>query len=228
MTDSATLLPSNASVLERAVAAADARISDTPTPLRDVWNPYTCPANLLPWLAFAYAVDEWDETWSTDIKREVIAQALEVKRTKGTPGGVQRALAAVGLPARVQEWFQQAPFGAPYTFRVHVEAEQVGFTAAQIAQLRRVVHQYKNTRSHLDGVEITVRTTGGPRPASIALAGVDARVSDGTPAYDDGLSALDFLVDGAVNGYDMTAQAADELRLILNEMPSKLTIPTDL
>lgn len=228
MTSTVTLLPSNASALERAVAAADARISATPTPLRDVWNPLTCPANLLPWLAFAYAVDEWDETWNTETKRQVIAQALEVKRTKGTPGGVQRALAAVGLPARVQEWFQQAPHGAPYTFRVHVEAEQVGFAASQIAQLRRVIHQYKNTRSHLDGVDITVKTTGGPRPASAALSGIDARVSDGTPAYQDGLSALDFLIDGAVNGYDATAQAADQMRAILLDMPSKLTIPTDL
>ncbi|MCT8178132.1 phage tail protein I [Variovorax sp. CY25R-8] len=228
MTGTVTLLPSNASALERAVAAADARISTTPTPLRDVWNPITCPANLLPWLAFAYAVDEWDETWTTETKRQVISQALEVKRTKGTPGGVQSALAAVGLPARVQEWFQQAPFGAPYTFRVHVEAEQVGFSAAQIAQLRRVVHQYKNTRSHLDGVDITVRTTGGPRPASVALAGVEARVSDGTPTYEDGLSALDFLVDGAVNGYATTADAADQMQTILREMPAKLTIPSDL
>ncbi len=228
MTDAATLLPSSATPLERAVAAADARISDTPTPVRDVWNPYSCPADILPWLAFAYSVDEWDEKWSTEIKREVIAQSLEVKRTKGTPGGVQRALEAMGLPAQTQEWFQQSPFGDPYTFRLRIEAEQTGFLAHQLTQIRRVVEAYKNKRSHLTGVDIFVRTTGGPRPASVALSGVEAKVSDGTPTYDDGISALDFLIDGAVNGYSTTAQAAEQMRAILHEMPAKLTIPSDL
>jgi len=228
MTDAVTLLPSSATALERAVAAADARISDTPTPLRDVWNPYTCPADILPWLAFAYSVDEWDEKWSTEIKREVIAQSLEVKRTKGTPGGVQRALEAMGLPVQTQEWFQQSPAGDPYTFRVRIEAEQTGFLAYQLSQIRRVVEAYKNKRSHLAGVDIFVRTTGGPRPASIALTGSETSVRDGTPRYNDGISALDLLVDGAVNGYANTAAAADELHAIVNTMPAKLTIPTDL
>lgn len=228
MTGAVTLLPSNASSLERAVAAADARISDTPTPLRDVWNPHVCPVALLPWLAFAYAVDEWDETWSTEIKRQVIAQALDVKRIKGTPGGVQRALAAMGLPARVQEWFQQAPIGAPYTFRIRIEADQVGFSASQIAQVRRVVTRYKNVRSHLAGIDLFIRSTGGPKWSSVVLMGTDARVSDGTPSYADGTSALDFLIDGAVNGYAATAAASDQLRGILASMPSKLAIPSDI
>lgn len=228
MTDAATLLPSNASALERAAALADSRVSVTPVPVRDAWSAKACPPALLPWLAYAWRVEEWDDTWSIETKREVIAQTLPLKRIKATYGAVQGAVTAMGLPARVQEWFQQSPMGAPYTFRVRIEAEQIGFTATQLAQVRRVVYRYKNTRSHLDGVDITVRTTGGPRPASVALAGVDTRVSDGTPTYTDGLSALDFFVDGAVNGYEMTGDAADQMRAILREMPAKLTIPTDL
>ena len=228
MTDAATLLPSSATALERAVAAADARISDTPTPLRDVWNPYACPADILPWLAFAYAVDEWDDKWSVEIKREVIAKSLEIKRTKGTPGGVQRALEAMGLPAQIQEWFQQSPAGDPYTFRVRIEAEQIGFTAYQLAQVRRVIEAYKNKRSHLAGIDIFIRSTGGPRWASVALSGSEFAVSDGTPKYSDGTSALDFMIDGATSGYAETADAADQLNAILASMASKLVIPTDL
>lgn len=228
MTDAATLLPSNASTLERAVAALDVRITDTPTPIRDVWNPRTCPADLLPWLAFAYAVDEWDNTWSTDVKREVIAQSLEVKRTKGTPAGVQRALAALGLPAQVQEWFQQIPEGDPYTFRVLIEAEQIGFTAKQLAQIRRVIERYKNKRSHLAGVDISIRSTGGPKMASIALAGTETTVGDGTPQYSDGSSALDLLIDAAVNGDAPVAAAVDSIVAIINSLPSRLVVPADL
>lgn len=228
MTDAATLLPSNASTLERAVAALDVRITDTPTPIRDVWNPRTCPADLLPWLAFAYAVDEWDNTWSTDVKREVIAQSLEVKRTKGTPAGVQRALAALGLPAQVQEWFQQIPEGDPYTFRVLIEAQQIGFSAKQLAQIRRVIERYKNKRSHLAGVDISIRSTTGPYLASVALGGHDVNVSDGTPRYSDGVSGLDLLIDAAVNGDDVISEAADAVIEIVQRMSSNFIIPVDL
>lgn len=228
MTDTATLLPSNATALERAAAAADARISDTPVPVRDVWNPYTCPADILPWLAFAYAVDEWDNGWTVEVKREVIAQSLRIKRMKGTYGAVQRALAVLGLPARVQEWFQQSPPADPYTFRIRIESEQIGFNAYQLAQVRRVVERYKNVRSHLTGIDIDIRSRATPRLASVVLGGIDQRVGDGTPAYSDGTSALDLLIDGAVNGYAPVAAAVDRVAAIVASMPSKLTIPTDL
>ncbi len=228
MTDAVTLLPANASALERAAAASDARISDTPVPVRDVWNPYTCPADILPWLAFAYAVDEWDNAWTVEVKREVIAQSLRIKRMKGTYGAVQRALAALGLPARVQEWFQQSPAAAPYTFRVRIEAEQLGFSAYQLAQVRRVVERYKNVRSHLDGVDIDIRSTARPRMASMAMLGATQRVGDGTPKYGDGTSALDIVMDGAVHGYAPVSVAVDQIAAVVASMASKLTIPTDL
>lgn len=228
MTDTATLLPSNATALERAAAAADARISDTPVPVRDVWNPYTCPADILPWLAFAYAVDEWDNGWTVEVKREVIAQSLRIKRMKGTYGAVQRALAVLGLPARVQEWFQQSPAADPYTFRIRIEAEQIGFTAHQLAQVRRVVEQYKNVRSHLVAIDIDVRSTAGLSMASVAMVGSDQRVSDGTPKYAGGISALDLLIEGAVHGYSQVGAAVDQVCAIAVSMPAKLTIPSDL
>ena len=53
-----SLLPHNASPQERAIEAATARLADVPVPLRDLWNPETCPAELLPWLAWAFGVDE--------------------------------------------------------------------------------------------------------------------------------------------------------------------------
>ncbi|MNL46409.1 Phage tail protein [compost metagenome] len=134
----------------------------------------------------------------------------------------------MGLPAQIQEWFQQSPAGDPYTFRVRIEAEQIGFTAYQLAQVRRVIEAYKNKRSHLAGLDIFIRSTGGPRWASVALSGAEIAVSDGTPKYGDGTSALDFMIEGAVNGYAETAGAADRLRAIVSSMPAKLAIPNDL
>ena len=48
MTAPPTLLPPNATALERALASVIARISDVPVPIGDLWNPARCPAPLLP------------------------------------------------------------------------------------------------------------------------------------------------------------------------------------
>lgn len=62
MSDS-RLLPTGSSPLEVAAAKACAEIEKTPVSIRELWNPDTCPANLLPWLAWAFSVDRWDEKW---------------------------------------------------------------------------------------------------------------------------------------------------------------------
>ncbi|EHS5692594.1 TPA: phage tail protein I, partial [Escherichia coli] len=56
MSDS-RLLPTGSSPLEVAAAKACAEIEKTPVRIRELWNPDTCPANLLPWLAWAFSVD---------------------------------------------------------------------------------------------------------------------------------------------------------------------------
>lgn len=92
-----SLLPPNASNMERALEAAMARISDVPVLVRESWNPDLCPVALLPWLAWAYSVDEWDPSWTEATRREVIRKAYDVQRIKGTIGAIKRALAAAGL-----------------------------------------------------------------------------------------------------------------------------------
>jgi phage tail P2-like protein len=91
-----SLLPPNATPQEAAIEAATARIGEVPVPNATLWNPATCPAALLPWLAWALSVDEWDGTWPEARQREVIAASVAVHRRKGTRGAVVAALAAAG------------------------------------------------------------------------------------------------------------------------------------
>jgi len=107
-----SLLPINSTQLERAVVFAGARVSDLSVITREIWNPESCPSDLLPWLAWAWSVDAWQNDWSERQKRDTIKQAIAVQRVKGTIGAVRQALAALGVPARVQEWFNQSPAGA--------------------------------------------------------------------------------------------------------------------
>lgn len=62
-----------------------------------IWNPYLCPTELLPWLAWSLDVDEFDHSWPEKRKRDVIAAAPVVNRKKGTIESIRRVIAAAGF-----------------------------------------------------------------------------------------------------------------------------------
>jgi phage tail P2-like protein len=173
------LLPNNATSLEIALAESIARISDVPVPARDVWNPDTCPANLLPWLAWAFSVDEWDADWTDAQKRAAIKAAVPVQRYKGTIGAVREALAALGFGAQVQEWFNQLPAGDPYTYRLLLTADQVGIDQTALKKILQVVDSAKNLRSHMDEIVPSVTTR-----ATLYSAGASGIGSEITITYE--------------------------------------------
>lgn len=148
------LLPGNATPLERALSGADHRLVGLPTwVIRAVWDPATCPEALLPYLAQAWSVDEWDPAWTVAQKRAVIVAAPEIHRRKGTVWALKQAIGQLGLGAKVREWFRYG--GQPYRFRISVElAPGADWTAAKARQLWRVAIATKNVRSWLE--EITV------------------------------------------------------------------------
>jgi len=184
------LLPPNATAQERALSDSIERIGAVPAAVRDVWSPDACPASMLPWLAWAFSVDTWEQGWSQDQKRAVIKQSISVHRKKGTIGAVVEAINALGIGAQVIEWHKQIPAGDPYTFSLSLDAQQDPITLNHLIQLVDVVNSAKNLRSHLStvrpgatsrtdvytaivamvGSEITVK------PASIPLAAEDDEV----------------------------------------------------
>ncbi|HEX8583057.1 MAG TPA: phage tail protein I [Allosphingosinicella sp.] len=116
--DRTSLLPPNATRLERNVELAAARVDDVPVPLRELWDPYACEAWLLPWLAWGLSVDRWDSDWSEARKRHAVATSIELHRTKGTPAAVEAVLASFDDLARLVEWHETTPRGAPHTFEI--------------------------------------------------------------------------------------------------------------
>jgi phage tail P2-like protein len=168
------LLPANATAQERAVSLAIERSGAVPPVVREVWNPDTCPANLLAWLAWAFSVDEWDPAWTDAQKRGAIKSSIEVHRYKGTIGAVRSALEGLFYDVQVQEWFNQLPAGAPYTFRILLEVNQVGAPQAAFASLLNLLERTKNLRSHLDDIELIVKTPAGPK--LVAASGVGSEI----------------------------------------------------
>lgn len=91
-----SLLPYNATAQERALDLATSRVGDVPVLVREMWNPDTCPAGLLAFMAWAFSVDEWDDNWSDEAKRATIREAVLVQSRKGSVWSVRKALANAG------------------------------------------------------------------------------------------------------------------------------------
>ncbi|WNO10550.1 phage tail protein I [Teredinibacter sp. KSP-S5-2] len=113
---SRSLLPPNRSELERALEKTLQRTTYIPIPLDTLWNPWACPAVLLPWLAWAVSVDYWESGWSVEQKRQAIADSLFVHQQKGTLASIERVLANLGVTANIREWFEFN--GPPHTFEL--------------------------------------------------------------------------------------------------------------
>ena len=92
-----SLLPPNITKLERALEQALTPYAP-PRTVPTLWNPQTCPANMLPWLAWACSVEDWDHQWSAEQKRAAIAATFDVHRYKGTAYAIKKALEVRGHP----------------------------------------------------------------------------------------------------------------------------------
>ncbi|HEY7775415.1 MAG TPA: phage tail protein I, partial [Kineobactrum sp.] len=182
-----SLLPPNASHQERSLEAAAARFDNVPVVVREIWDAQSCPESLLPWLARAVSVDVWDPDWSAKQKRTAITSSLSVHRKKGTIGAVQEALRALGFSARIQEWFNQSPPAAQYTYRLVLESDQTGFSLPDAYLLLDVVNNAKNLRSHLTEIAPVVRSMAGPVVASASGLGSEVTI---TPSIVQEISVL--------------------------------------
>ena len=163
-----SLLPPNTTPLERALEQSTARIGAVPFRLRDNWNARTCPVDLLPWLAWAVGVEEWDATWPEALKREVVDTARKIRRKKGTPGAIKRALAALGHPNAIlfersgsirydgaAKYDGNNTYGGSgewATFRI-VLTRPVSIQQAQI--IRQRINSVKRACCHLTGLDFT-------------------------------------------------------------------------
>lgn len=94
----ASLLPLGSTPLMRAVSLEGAaRRDDFPAELVGAsWDPWTCDAALLDWLASAASVDVWVPAWDDLRKRAAIAAAPGLHQVKGTLEGIARHLAEAG------------------------------------------------------------------------------------------------------------------------------------
>lgn len=155
--------------LERAIEQVFAnRLAVLAPVIPTLWNAHTCPVDMLPWLAWAISVGEWDATWPEKFKRDTIADAVPIHSHKGTLGGLRQALTAMGhANAQIIERHASIrytgsskfdgtrTYGGPSqwaTFSVLLERP---VSIRQAALIRKRIASVKRNCCHLTGLDFT-------------------------------------------------------------------------
>lgn len=180
---SSSLLPPGSSALERRLAQACSGISDLNVPLRDLWNPWKCPAKFLPYLAWAFSVDRWEETWTETAKRQAVSDAFWIHQRKGTVAAVKRVIEGLGYSMTLEEWWKVAD--PPGTFRLEIDLNEIGITEPMITELERIIGDAKPVSRHISQLTLSTRAYG--------VAHTGAAVVDGeiTTVYPSGYEPED-------------------------------------
>lgn len=162
-TEIRALLPPNATDWEKNLAQTISAFSNVVIPLRDLWNPDTCPGALLPYLAWAYSVDRWDSDWIEPQKRAAIKESFYLHQHKGTVAAVKQAVTQYGARAEIIEWWQEN--GIPGTFRINISIPDTGLDDKTISGIKRMVYLSKPLSRHITNMafveEATVTTWCG-------------------------------------------------------------------
>lgn len=176
-----TLLPPNATRLERVLEAATARIGGVTAPIDTLLDPSTINAEWLPWLAWGLSADSWDADWTEAVKRQAVAESIALHRIKGTRLSVEIVLRRFDQLARIVEWHDTTPRGMPHTFDIVlplvVDGAAIGggrATAAFANAIIREVAWVKPLREHMRFVQ-SITAAGAIGILGVARAAVSIR-----------------------------------------------------
>lgn len=157
---SSHLLPLGSTPLEKRAAEILKSAVENPIVIADLINPDKCPVHLLPYLAWAFSVDKWDENWSEEVKRIAIKQSFFIHKRKGTINAVRRVVEPIGYMVNLKEWFNAVPMGEPGTFSLTIEVPETGLNEQTYNELVRLVNDVKPVSRHLKQLAIAVSPTG--------------------------------------------------------------------
>lgn len=161
-----SLLPPNTTPTEAAFEAATARLAEIAVPVGDLWNPATCPSEMLPWLAWALSIDDWDAGWADDVKRAVLTASVNIHRHKGTVAAIRTAISAAGLQdAALYEHWAASQFDGTFVAdgsRTYAQSDHWAeyrielnspIALAQASRVRLLLSKVAPARCHLKSLQ---------------------------------------------------------------------------
>ena len=166
----ALLLPPPLAGDERfqALGQLAARISDIDLSPLLVYLVDTVNASALPNLAEQLHIlgEGWQFARDDDERRRLLKRAIELHRYKGTRWAIQQVLETLALSGQISEWFEYG--GQPYYFKINVDLSTRGIDEATFDALVALITEYKNVRSHLE--LLTLSLTNVSQVPAIAAA----------------------------------------------------------
>jgi len=160
----ASILPPNATSLELHVEqSATATLETMPLDIAKLWNPDTCPAHILPWLAWALDVEQWRSDAPLATQRAAIKGSIAVHDTMGTPAAMKQALGNLGYGRVVVDELPNIVRGRglkyngmtahvgmslAYQFDIFINSGQTP-SFHQKANIKTMINVFKNARSHV-------------------------------------------------------------------------------
>lgn len=149
------LLPVGSSILEKRAAECLRQAVENDILIADLINPARCPENFLPYLAWAFSVDRWEDNWNETTKREAIKEAFTIHKKKGTVKAVRRIVESLGYQFEIREWFNEKREREPGTFRLFVELKESGFSPELYEELTRLIEDAKPVSRHITELAIS-------------------------------------------------------------------------
>lgn len=143
-----SLLPDNRTGLEYQLEQTLAdQLQQLDSPWPTLWNPATIPHRLLPWLAQAKGVEDWQGD-SEQARRDTVASIWQVQRLAGTRAALKQAVEGLGFKATIEAGEQ------PYQLRIYAELEQLWhYENLQQRLLQRVMR----AKSERDEIQLALR-----------------------------------------------------------------------
>jgi phage tail P2-like protein len=113
---------------------------------------------LLPWLAWALGVGDWDPAQPEATRRGLIRGVLAIHRRRGTIGALKAAVASMRLDGSVT--VTENPGNQPFTIQLEIETPDF-LPDATKAFITRTVADAKNLRTHLLPLVFNIALKGG-------------------------------------------------------------------
>lgn len=152
-----SLLPPNATKLEKNIEQLGLHISILPVPFVELHRVELCPVPFLAWLAWDHRVEYWRSDWNESEKRQSIIESKPFNAQRGTRSSIENLLSKVATNYELKAWHQFNPPQPPFTFVVIIN--ELIISIDQLLQIQTAVEATKSARDQFS-IAATVSSSG--------------------------------------------------------------------
>lgn len=108
--------------------------------------------SFLPWLAWWFRAEQWDDHWAIEQKRTSVKEAIVLFRFKGTSWAVERSISLSGFESEVVPWHEQVPIAENGTFSVLLPVNKIAraIDGAMQNTIANAIERNKRGSQHWD------------------------------------------------------------------------------